>query len=319
MFEELKDLQAKELLLLKELRRICEDNNITYFLAYGTLLGAVRHKGFIPWDDDVDVCMNYPDYMKFKEACKSQLGSDFFLQTDETDPNAGLSYCKLRLNGTTLIVDHSVDRDMHHGINIDIYPVYNVPDNGFQRKLQLAAAAVYMLFEVGQVPENHGGFAAAVSRILLKSFCSDTRTKLKNKCHRYMAKFEGKPTKQKAMLFGNLNYCRRLYPAEMFKNSVEMIFEGENFSVPAGYELFLKSFYGDYMKLPPVEERQAKLEHILKISTDEPYQKYKGILYCVKSGGVLRTLSSRTSHLAYESYRCLTMGRHDSIQEVCCA
>ena len=69
MFEEVRDLQAKELILLKELRRICDANNITYFLAYGSLIGAVRHHGFIPWDDDVDVCMNYPDYMKFKEVC----------------------------------------------------------------------------------------------------------------------------------------------------------------------------------------------------------------------------------------------------------
>lgn len=291
MYEEIRKLQEKELLILKELRRICDANDITYFLAYGSLLGAVRHHGFIPWDDDIDVCMNYPDYMRFKEVCKTQLGSDFFLQTDETDPNARMSYYKLRLNHSTLIVDYLAERDMHHGINIDIYPVYNVPDGVFQRKLQLCASAVYMLFEAGQVPENHGGVMAAGSRILLKIFRGKSRESIKNRCHRYMAKFEDKKTKGKAMLFGNIHYCRQIYPAEIFSYAVKMSFEGEEFSVPGGYESYLKMFYGDYMKLPPVEDRGVKLDHIVKISTDEPYEKFKGILYCVKSGGGTPTIN----------------------------
>lgn len=286
MFEEVKGLQEKELVLLKELRRICEANGITYFLAFGSLIGAVRHHGFIPWDDDVDVCMNYPDYSRFIEACKTQLGSGFFLQTEETDPNAGLSYCKLRLNDTTLIIDYLADRDMHHGINIDIYPIYNVPDSNFKRKLQYAASALYMLFTAGRVPENHGGKMAAISRFLLKVFRGKSRTRLMNRCHRYMARFEGKQTARKALLFGNPDMCRRLYPAEVFTQAVKLPFEGEEFSVPIGYDTYLKSYYGDYMKLPPEEEQGVKLDHILKISLDEPYQKYKGILYCVNQGSV---------------------------------
>lgn len=292
MFEEIKELQAKELLLLKELRRICEANNITYFLAFGSLIGAVRHHGFIPWDDDVDVCMNYPDYIRFKEVCKTQLGSDFFLQTDETDPNAGLSYYKLRLNNTTLIVDYLADRDMHHGINIDIYPVYNVPDNGIERRLQLYASAVYMLFEAGKVPENHGGIVAAGSKLLLKLFRGKARTSIKRRCYKYMARFEDRQTKSKAMLFGNINVCKQLYPSKIFSKVKKMQFEGEEYSVPIGYDACLKIDYGDYMKMPPVEEQGVKLEHIVKINPNESYKKYKGILYCVK-GGVRGTVKSK--------------------------
>ena len=291
MFEEVKELQARELLLLKELRRICDANDITYFLAYGSLIGAVRHHGFIPWDDDVDVCMKYPDYVRFKEVCKTQLGSEFFLQTDETDPNAGLSYYKLRLNNTTLIVDYLADRDMHHGINIDIYPIYNVPNNAIQRKLQLCASAVYMLFEAGQVPENHGGIMATGSKLLLRIFKGSSRNYIKNKCHDYMARFENRQTKSKAMLFGNLNVCRHLYPSETFIKPIAMQFEGENFSVPSGYDTYFTMFYGDYMKMPPMEEQGAKIDHIVKISVDEPYEKFKGSLYCVKNavGGTQKT------------------------------
>lgn len=317
MFEDVKELQAKEFVLLKELRRICDANDITYFLAYGTLIGAVRHHGFIPWDDDVDVCMNYPDYIKFKEACKTQLGSDFFLQTDETDPNAGLSYYKLRLNNTTLIIDYLANRDMHHGINIDIYPVYNVPDNFIQRRLQYCASAVYMLFESGQVPENHGGKMALLSKLLLKVFQGNLRGWIKTHCHNYMAKFEGKHTKMKAMLFGNLDVCRHLYPAEVFSESVMMQFEGEPFSAPVGYDTYLSSFYGDYMKMPPIEEQGVKLDHIVKISTDEPFEKYKGTLYCVKRGGVFQK-QNKIIHFPV-GCRLMPLGRSETslYQEVC--
>ena len=292
MFEEVKELQARELLLLKELRRICDANDITYFLAYGSLIGAVRHHGFIPWDDDVDVCMKYPDYVRFKEVCKTQLGSEFFLQTDETDPNAGFSCYKLRLNNTTLLGDYLADRDMHHEINIDICPIYNIPNNVIQWKLQLCASAVYMLFEAGQLSENHGGIIAARSRLLLKIFKKFTRYYIENKYHDYfMAKFENRQTKYKAMLFSNLYVCRHLYPSETFSKLIAMQFEGENFSVPSGYDTYFTMFYGDYMKMPPMEEQGAKIDHIVKISVDEPYEKFKGSLYCVKNavGGTQKT------------------------------
>lgn len=167
MFEEVKELQEKELYLLKELKKICDRNEITYFLAYGSLLGAVRHQGFIPWDDDIDVCMNYSDYLKFEKVCEKELGSDFFLQTRDTEPDAGLSYNKLRLNNTTLIIDYMADRDINHGINIDIYPIYNVADNSLMRSIQFAFAVLYMLLEAQQVPQNHGKIIQIVSKGIL--------------------------------------------------------------------------------------------------------------------------------------------------------
>lgn len=286
MFEEVKELQSKELVLLKELKRICETHNITYFLAYGSLIGAIRHHGFIPWDDDIDVCMNYADYVRFAEICKTELGPDFFLQTAESDPAAGLSYHKLRLNHTTLIVDYLSNRDMHHGISIDIYPVYNVPDNPIKKQLQLSATVLYMLFAAGRVPENHGGVVAFGCKCLLKVFRGKTRSYLKNKCHVYMGKFENGQTKKKAMLFGNLDVCKHTYPANIFARAIDAEFEGEKFSVPVGYDECLSLYYGDYMTLPPEEDQGVKLEHIMKISVDEPYEKFKGVLYCVNPGGL---------------------------------
>lgn len=300
MYENIRPLQMKQLQILKELKRICEENNLEYFLAYGTLLGAIRHEGFIPWDDDIDVCMKYPDYNRFKEVCKTQLGSDYFLQTDETDPDAGLSYYKLRLNGTTLIVDDLANRDMHHGISIDIYPIYNVPDNLFQSKIQLCATAVYMLFEAGEIPKNHGGIVAMGSRLVLFLFRGNIRNWIKGKCHTYMAKYERKSTNQKALLCCNISVSKCLYPAEIFSYTIKKTFEGEAYSVPSEYDKFLRITYGDYMQLPPSEEQGIKLEHIVKLSLSEPYQAFKGKLYCVSSrGGVQQYIDNCISYRYY--------------------
>ncbi|MBR2526895.1 MAG: LicD family protein [Blautia sp.] len=284
MIDNLKMLQTKELTLLKELRRVCNKNDIPFFLAYGTLLGAVRHQGFIPWDDDIDVAMSYPDYVRFREVCRTQLGPDFFLQTEESDPEAGLSFYKLRLNHTTLIIDSLADRDIHHGISIDIYPLYHVPDNPLLRWLQLAASALYMLFAAGRAPSSHGKKLFLAGRLLLGLFRGRFRAAVKKGCHNTMAAFEQSPTKYRALLFGNLEVCRKRYPSEIFSQTCQLLFEGEKYPAPIGYDRFLRLRYGNYMSPPPASQRTEKLSHIVKFDPDQSYLKYKGILYCRDPG-----------------------------------
>lgn len=96
----LRKLQLLELKVLLEFKRICEKHQIQYFLMWGTLLGAVRHQGFIPWDDDIDVGMLRSEYVKFLAICNEELSQDFFLQTFESDKTYVNSFAKLRLNGT---------------------------------------------------------------------------------------------------------------------------------------------------------------------------------------------------------------------------
>lgn len=282
MFEEIKGLQQKELEILKELKRVCDKNNIGYFLAFGTLIGAIRHQGFIPWDDDIDVSMNYDDYCKFIEVCRYDLKDEFFLQTIDNEPESGLTYLKLRMNTTTLILDKTVDKDINQGINIDIYPVYHVPDNGLLRKIQLLSVAVYMLFCEQRVPENHGKVMTFISRLLLCALRGKARHAIRDLCHKYMAKYEGKETKYKAQFYGNLDRCRRIYPAYYFDKTTGRLFVDEYFPVQVEYDKYLTQRYGDYMKLPPKEEQGVKLDHIIKIDTDVPYIEYKGKLYCTE-------------------------------------
>ena len=276
----LKALQSKELLILKEVKRICEKHNIEFFLNFGTLLGAVRHKGFIPWDDDIDLGMTYPNLVKFREVCKTELGIDFFLQNEETEPAAGLTFDKVRLNNTTLIAKNMANRNINHGIDVDIYPLYNVPNGRLQRKLQLFASALYMLFLVGDKPANGSKLLKILSAMLLFLVKGKIRNWLKNKCHGYMAKFENQECINKAFLCCNLRVCRRTHQSSWFRNYELTLFEDDNYSVPNGYASLLNSWYGDYMKLPPIEDRIAKLNNVLFVDTNNTYKKYRGIYYC---------------------------------------
>jgi lipopolysaccharide cholinephosphotransferase len=279
---DLKALQSKELLILKEVKRICEKHSIDYFLCFGTLLGAVRHQGFIPWDDDIDIAMTYNNLIKFREVCKTELDSNFFLQNENTEPNSGLTFDKIRMNNTTLIAKNMASRDMHHGIDIDIYPLFNVPDGSFKRKMQLLASAIYMLFVVGEKPIKASRPLRFISSIALLFFRGRMRTMMKKKCHTYMAKFENSNCENKAFLCCNLRACKRMLRSEYFEKYTDMKFEDDNFLVPQGYDHLLKTWYGNYMIPTPIEEQVIKLGNVVFVDIENTYLKYKGIYYCNK-------------------------------------
>ena len=285
MFEEIRPLQLKQLQILKEFKRVCDKNGLTYFLGYGTLLGAIRHEGFIPWDDDVDVCMNYNDYVLLDECCNKDLSEGYFLQSDKSDPESHMTYKKLRLNNTTLIHQDYAHKDMNHGIGIDIYPIFHVADDEKARKKQIRCAILYLLLVVGEPPRNHGKLMKYGAAVLLFFMKGRIGEMIKTYCHNEMTKYEDVDTKYCAMFYGNSNNCKRVYPSAFFQGTIMKKFEDGEFSVPEKYDEYLAFRYGDYMKLPPKEMQGVKLEHLVKIDTEKSYKTYKGIYYCVKKGG----------------------------------
>ena len=132
----LRKLQLTELELMIEVDRICRKSNIKYSLDGGTLLGAVRHDGFIPWDDDADIMMSRTEYDKFYDACKNELNKEkFFLQEFRTDPEYRWGYSKMRKNGTVFLRKGQEHVKCHTGVCIDIFIFDEVPDNYVSRRL----------------------------------------------------------------------------------------------------------------------------------------------------------------------------------------
>ena len=120
-------LKKYETKILDKIVSICEENNITYYLAYGTLLGAVRHKGFIPWDDDIDIYMKPEEYYKFKKVMLKNPDKDYFYQSLETEKYYGLTFAKLRMNNTSVIEERIKEEKLHTGIYVDIFPLLPFP------------------------------------------------------------------------------------------------------------------------------------------------------------------------------------------------
>jgi lipopolysaccharide cholinephosphotransferase len=261
MFEdmELRKLQLIELKILLELKHICEKNNIKYFLMGGTLLGAVRHHGFIPWDDDIDVGMIRSEYSKFITICESELSEQYFLQTFETDKTYVNSFAKIRLNGTKYLEPNSSDELHHQGIFIDIFPFDKIPSKFLSKKIHILKLLAYT--RMGMITH---GYRIPKSTTL--------KEKIFNLSIQYISKVFSKPKiiLLRENLFQKFNkkdtdqyinsslYC---YPIEIFDHFSELEFEGIKLPVPAGYVKYLECAYGDFMRLPPENKRISHTPH----------------------------------------------------------
>ena len=255
--EVLRKLQKTELEMLIELDRICRKYDIEYSLDGGTLLGAIRHNGFIPWDDDADVVMLRPEYDKFYEACKKELDKDrFFLQDYRTDSKYRWGYSKMRRNGTLFLREGQEHVKCNQAIFVDLFVYDNVPDHPITRRLHLFAC---YLIRKGQYSE--------VGRKTSKSLFMRMWYELVYKIPRdwyfvWIEKIAAKTAKKRSELVRHMTYpyrkeCRYGLPRRCFDKYIEKDFEGHSFKIFEEYDIYLRKLYGDYMKLPPVEDRKV--------------------------------------------------------------
>ena len=146
----IKQVQEKILDIMKYIDELCRSNGITYYIMGGTALGAIRHEGFIPWDDDLDIFMTPEEYNKFKKVFEEKKSTRFILQEWKTTPNY-LEYAKVRMNGTTFIEEAFKDRkDIHQGIYVDIMMLHKVPENRVIQKLVYYESKFVTLYGLSQ-------------------------------------------------------------------------------------------------------------------------------------------------------------------------
>ena len=270
--EELQRLHEIELDILREVIRVCEENEISYFTFGGTTLGVVRHKGFIPWDDDVDIGMLRSDYDRFVSIAPKALKKGYFLQHYSTEKNTATYFAKVRKDNTEFIESHTKNIKEHHGIFVDIMPFDRVPENDGERaKHSKKIRFLEQLFiskTVWKASSFHGDKKKPILTLIRSCMhillLPVPRKCLFNKLDRELQKYSSANTDMWAFRAWSPSEC---YESDLFPVQ-KMPFESITVSVPNNADGVLKTNYGDYMKLPPVEKRIGHAPHRMSFDTE---------------------------------------------------
>ena len=258
MDEVLRSIQLTELEILSYVDQFCRDNNIHYSLSGGTLLGAVRHHGFIPWDDDVDIMMLREDYDRFQKLWDEKADkSRYFLQTKDIEPKFSQSFLKIRKNNTLFLQEGEHQGDYHNGIFIDIMPADRFPSKKILQLKYYADVFLYQLFTREFAPEKNGIVMKLGSQILLRLTNHSLRKKLRKHYLKQLMKYNA-DEKLEIISTETVTSMKRHYSASLMKEFIEIDFEGKRLQCSAKWEEILTTCYGDYMKLPPEEEQTWK-------------------------------------------------------------
>lgn len=254
--ELLRKLQMTELEMIIEVDRICRKHQIQYSLDGGTLLGAIRHNGFIPWDDDADLVMLRDEYEKFYHVCMKELDQKrFFLQDYRTDKNYLWGYSKMRRNHTVFLREGQEHVNCHTGVCIDIFVYDNVPDGWFIRRLHLFLCYIIRKGLYARVGKKNAPSA------FMKGWFSIISKIPRDFWFKQITRLAGITNRKKSRLVRHMTYpyrkeCRYGLPRECFEEYIEKDFEGHTFKIFKNYHLYLTRLYGDYMHLPPIEKRK---------------------------------------------------------------
>lgn len=277
--DNVRKMQLKGLEMALFFDKFCEEHGLTYFFCGGCCIGAIRHGGFVPWDDDVDVFMPRDDYEKLKEIWQDT--EEYSIQYTTEDFLTENQFLTICANNTTFIKTYQKDLDMNHGLVLDVLPLDGCP-TGMRRKLQKMWALLYSLFIVGKAPDNHGGAVRIIGKIALGIIRTrKMRYKMWRMCERKMTKYKISDCDKITELCSGPHYMQNEYPKRIFERAVRYEFEGHDFPLPIGYDEYLRMAFGDYMQLPP-EDKQVCHHEFEFMDMDHSYKDYKGKYYCVK-------------------------------------
>ena len=277
------DLQTKMLEVLEELIRVCEENGLTYFACGGTCIGALRHDGFSPWDDDLDVFMPRPDYEKLWQLRDRFQSDKYKLCRTTKEKNYHHRVQQLVDLNTTFINQRSVDEDIEHGVYIDILPMDACAPTKTKRLAQMIQSMLYSVYNVQCLPEFHGGkmFRTAVGIALKIIPSKNMRYRIWSRCERKMTKYDWDKATQAVELTASMKVLRNPYPREWFVGVTKHKFEDIEINLPSGVDNYLKQVFGDYMSLPPESERHPR-HNTVKIDLNNSYEIYKGKYYLIE-------------------------------------
>ena len=272
-------LQAKCLEMAEYFVQFCKENNLLCYLCGGGAIGTLRHKGFIPWDDDLDFFMPRKDYEKLAQLWPQKADSRYQLSKSNENYIDRNLFITIRDTQTTCIKPYQQDLDIPHGLALDVLPLDYYPANGLSRKKQVIAALVYSLFCAQTIPEKHGGMMKWGSQALLALVPSKKlRYKIWKKAEAEMTKYTEEESDGITELCSGPYYMKKKYPISSFEDALWLPFEETELPIPIGYDEYLKTAFGDYMTPPPVEKQVAHHDAVL-IDLEKSYTHYKGEYY----------------------------------------
>ena len=275
------DLQKKQLDILKAFINVCDKHHLRYFLVGGTCLGAARHQGFIPWDDDIDVGMPREDYDKYLELQKEYEGTPYFIQTWKSDPHYCYNFAKLRDSSTTFVESYFWKHRINHGVWIDIFPIdgISLTDDKPRYKYAKKIKHIWMQVYLSYVPQLRRKFKKGtfwfdlllnISAILFWPW--DIAHYRRKHSEKYMRKIPY----DKAVLVANFcgtNAKKEAMPKTLFDEFTKLKFEDIEANVPKDYDAYLTYLFRDWRKLPP-EEQQVGHHYDKGLSLTQGYESY---------------------------------------------
>lgn len=264
-----RSLQMELLKIMKEYHRLCQEFSLRYYMLGGTCLGAIRHQGFIPWDDDMDVGMPRKDYERFCELANKELPDDLEIRFYKTVDNSPFHFAKLINKKTTLIEPKY--HDYIEGIYIDVFPLDNMSEYTLSNKLRCQQ----IWFKHACIM-NHCS-TESKKGVVRQVFQRYSKIKKLDKLHasleRLMIKENDKEAKYLCNYLGAWKE-REIIPVEIFGKGTLYKFEDAFFYGPNNADYYLHSLYGDYMRLPPKEKQVCRHDYYY-VSLEKPYREYK--------------------------------------------
>ncbi len=265
---DIEKLQEHLMILLEEVDRICQKHQLSYMLFAGTLLGAVRHKDFIPWDDDIDVLMPREDYQRFLDIAQRECDKNVFFVQREFSHHWPMHFSKLRLQNTAYIEKyHPKDPLQHQGIYIDIFPYDDGWKSRLGRKIQFLLSKAVIADALRKrgydTDSKWKKLAMAISKVLPERTFHKMITR-PGAGSRYVHTFFGAGKKFRSNVF----------PRQWLQQTEQREFNGKKFPIPTNYNEILTQLYGEYRELPSEKERECKI-HAVVVDFEKSYEYYQ--------------------------------------------
>ena len=273
--EDIRELQLKSLEILKVFKEFCDKNELLFYFCGGCCIGTIRHKGFIPWDDDIDVFMPRNDYEKLGQLWNEQMKDSGYVYCRDTESVFLRSLLTAIVDeNTTFIKERQEDLDIPHGIRLEVLPLDGCP-KGFKRKKQIFWALIHQILMNQEPLTSKGKLFELPSRLLLHIYPSwKSRYKAAKRAERRMSKYPIDQCDHITELCARWQYMVNEYPKDIFSSAQLLPFEGELMPVPVGYDTYLHMAFGEYMQMPSKEQQAPKHDATI-IDTNKGYKEYQ--------------------------------------------